>query len=422
LAQTLVENPFMNNSFYRDFEDLHRGNRHEIIRRLQVYLPFVIPVAQTNPSAECLDLGCGRGEWLQLMAEYGINAKGVDIDEAMLNAAKSQGLNVTLKDALDALKNQADNSITFVTAFHLVEHLLFSQVQELVQQAHRVLVPGGVLILETPNPDNLVVASCNFYLDPSHIKPIPSLLLSFTANYAGFARTKLIGLQESSSLRFKANLQLEDVLAGASPDYAVLSQKVGTRDDTTRLDAPFERSYGVSTSELAQLYSHQQTQALSEVRLEINSVRLQLHNQVMSEVRLEINSVRLQLHNQVISMQAQLQTAQTMVQLHESQIQHIYTSAVWRLFKPIQWCYGQYRRIQQEGLPARIRALLYKARIMKAKSQSEAELSGCDAGDLHQRNSKSSKLLLTDGVPTSTPGATATVAHNSTHATHANPD
>ena len=372
MAQTLVENTFMNNAFYRGFEDLHRGSRHEIIRRLQVYLPFVIPVAQTNPSAECLDLGCGRGEWLQLMAEYGINAKGVDIDEAMLNAAKSQGLNVTLKDALDALKNQADNSITFVTAFHLVEHLLFSQVQELVQQAHRVLVPGGVLILETPNPDNLVVASCNFYLDPSHIKPIPSLLLSFTANYAGFARTKLIGLQESSSLRFKANLQLEDVLAGASPDYAVLSQKVGTRDDTTRLDAPFERSYGVSTSELAQLYSHQQTQA--------------------------------------------------QLQQHEFQIQHIYTSAVWRLFKPIQWYLVQYRRIQQEGLPARIRALLYKARIMKAKSQSEAELSGCDAGDQHQRDSKSSKVLVTDGVPTSTPGTTATVAHNSTHATHANPD
>jgi 2-polyprenyl-3-methyl-5-hydroxy-6-metoxy-1,4-benzoquinol methylase len=383
----------MNNSFYRGFEDLHRGSRHEIIRRLQVYLPFVIPVAQTNPSAECLDLGCGRGEWLQLMAEYGINAKGVDIDEAMLNAAKSQGLNVTLKDALDALKNQADNSIAFVTAFHLVEHLLFSQVQELVQQAHRVLVPGGVLILETPNPDNLVVASCNFYLDPSHIKPIPSLLLSFTANYAGFARTKIIGLQESSSLRFKANLQLEDVLAGASPDYAVLSQKVGTRDDTTRLDAPFERSYGVSTSELAQLYSHQQTQALSEVRLEINSVRSQLQNQV-------------------VLMQAQLQQLEF----------QIYTSAVWRFFKPIQWCLGQYRRIQQEGLPARIRALLYKARIMKAKSQSEAELSGCDAGDLHQQDSKSSKVLLTDGVPTSTPGTTATVAHNSTHATHANPD
>jgi len=168
---------------------------------------------------------------------------------------------------------------------------------------------------------------------------------------------------------------------------------------------------GVSTSELAQLYSHQQTQALSEVRLEINSVRLQLHNQVIS--------MQAQLQT---SMQAQLQTSQTMVQLHESQIQHLYTSAVWRLFKPIQWCLGQYRRIQQEGLPARIRALLYKARIMKAKSQSEAELSGCDAGYLHQRNSKSSKLLLTDGVPTSTPGATATVAHNSTHATHANPD
>ena len=57
----------MNNSFYRDFEDLHRGSRNEIIRRLQVYLPFVIPVAQTNPSAECLDLGCGRGSGLILL-------------------------------------------------------------------------------------------------------------------------------------------------------------------------------------------------------------------------------------------------------------------------------------------------------------------------------------------------------------------
>ena len=369
----------MNDSFYRGFEDLHRGSRHEIMRRLQVYLPFVIPVAQANPSAECLDLGCGRGEWLELMAEYGINAMGIDIDEAMLNAAKSQGLKVILKDALDALKTQADNSITFVTAFHLVEHLLFSQVQELIQQAHRVLVPGGVLILETPNPDNLVVASCNFYLDPSHIKPIPSLLLSFAANYAGFARTKFIGLQESSSLRFKANLQLEDVLAGASPDYAVLSQKAGTHDETSRLDVPFERSYGVSTSELAQLYAHQQTQALREIRLEINSVRLQLQNQI-------------------ISMQSQLQPAQTMVQQHEFQIQYIYTSAVWRLFKPIQWCLGQYRRIQQEGLRARIRAFLYKTRIMKPKSQPKAELSECDAG------------------------STATVAHNSTHASHANPD
>jgi SAM-dependent methyltransferase len=397
LAQTLFENPFMNDSFYRGFEDLHRGSRHEIMRRLQVYLPFVIPVAQANPSAKCLDLGCGRGEWLELMVEYGINALGVDMDEAMLNAAKSQGLNVLLKDALDALKTQADNSITFVTAFHLVEHLLFSQVQELIQQAHRVLVPGGVLILETPNPDNLVVASCNFYLDPSHIKPIPSLLLSFAANYAGFARTKFIGLQESSSLRFKANLQLEDVLAGASPDYAILSQKVGTHDETSRLDVPFARSYGVSTLELAQLYAHQQTQALREIRLEIHSVRIQLQNEIMTlqtqlqnqiifsqeQLQNEIMTLQTQLQNQIIfsqeqlqnqivSMQSQLQAAQTMVQHLEFQFQHIYTSAVWRLFKPIQWCLGQYRRIQQEGLRARIRAFLYKTRIMKPKSQSKA--------------------------------------------------
>ncbi|NBO41994.1 MAG: hypothetical protein EBU92_10840, partial [Betaproteobacteria bacterium] len=96
--------------------------------------------------------------------------------------------------------------------------------------------------------------------------------------------------------------------------------------------------------------------------------------------------------------ESMVQQHESMVQQHEFQIQYIYTSAVWRLFKPIQWCLGQYRRIQQEGLRARIRAFLYKTRIMKPKSQSKAELSECDAG------------------------STATVAHNSTHASHANPD
>jgi O-antigen chain-terminating methyltransferase len=187
-------------------------------------------------------------------------------------------------------------------------------------------------------------------------------------------------------LRFKANLQLEDVLAGASPDYAVLSQKVGTHDETSRLNVPFERSYGVSTSELAQLYAHQQTQALREIRLEIHSVRMQLQNEIMTlqtqlqnqiifsqeQLQNEIMTLQTQLQNQIVSMQSQLQAAQTMVQHHEFQFQHIYTSAVWRLFKPIQWCLGQYRRIQQEGLRARIRAFLYKTRIMKPKSQSKA--------------------------------------------------
>ena len=90
-------------------------------------------------------------------------------------------------------------------------------------------MPGGLLIMETPNPENIVVATRNFYLDPTHQRPIPPMLLAFVAEYAGFARVKTLRLQESKELVNKGDVSLQDVFAGASPDYAVVAQKTCTR-------------------------------------------------------------------------------------------------------------------------------------------------------------------------------------------------
>ncbi len=79
--------------------------------------------------------------------------------------------------------------------------------------------------METPNPENIVVATRDFYLDPTHQRPIPPQLLSFLPEFYGFARTKIIRLQESKDLEMRADLTLQDVLSGASPDYAVVAQK-----------------------------------------------------------------------------------------------------------------------------------------------------------------------------------------------------
>ena len=213
------------NNFYRSFEDRHRGSRELIKSRLNVYKQFIEPLLaiESNPCA--IDLGCGRGEWLEVLGEIGINALGVDLDKGMRAACTEKGLSVVHGEAIEYLSALANESQLVVSAFHVVEHIPFEDLQRLTKEVHRVLRPGGLLIMETPNPENIFVATCNFYLDPTHIKPIPPDLLVFIAEYYGFSRAKIIRLQESKTVLQSQALTLNDVLGGASPDYAVVAQK-----------------------------------------------------------------------------------------------------------------------------------------------------------------------------------------------------
>lgn len=244
----------MSASFYRAFEDRYRGSRGLIKDRLRVYLPFLEPLAAAAPAA-ALDLGCGRGEWLELLGEAGFAARGVDLDEGMLAACRERGLDVVNGDAIGALRFAADNSLAVVSAFHLVEHISFEQVQELIAQALRALRPGGLLIMETPNPENLVVGTSSFYDDPSHIRPLPPKLLAFAVEFGGFERHGVLRLQESPHVH--GPLQLFDVLAGASPDYAVVAQKAGAPELSAALDKEFATPRGIDLHTLAQHYQRQ---------------------------------------------------------------------------------------------------------------------------------------------------------------------
>lgn len=365
----------MSENFYRAFEDAHRGSRQDIMRRMRVYLPFIMPVSHAHAHLACLDLGCGRGEWLQLLAEHNIDAEGVDLDLGMLQAAQAQGLKVRHADAIQALRDLPDGAVAAVSAFHLVEHLRFEDMQALVEQAYRVLVPGGLLILETPNPDNLQVSTSNFYLDPSHIRPIPSTLLAFIAQQAGFARSKVLGLQENPGLRFRQDLQLEDVLAGASPDYSVIAQKASETSEAESLAHLFEHSYGITTAELAKSYSAQQSRALRALRLEIHELQIQL--------RLATEKIHV-------------------MELHfDSQIRSVHDSFVWRLFLPLQWLYQQVRRLRQEGWRSRLQALSrklssrqagIKRQVVISPLESEAKLSLSTARPLEETSERARQI------------------------------
>ena len=250
---------------YKAFEDLHRGS-HELIKsRLGVYLPFVeviksiyppAPSSSTaTPAIEALDLGCGRGEWLELLKENGVSAEGIDLDDDMLSACRVQGLKVATGDAVAYLQTLPNNSRSVISGFHIAEHLSLEDLKIVVEESLRVLKPAGLLILEVPNTENLVVGTSSFYFDPTHQRPLPSQLLTFLTDYFGFARSKLLRLQEPAPLRDELTpVSLFNVLSAVSPDYAVIAQKQGDAIVLARFDVLFNQTYGLSLDVLAIRY------------------------------------------------------------------------------------------------------------------------------------------------------------------------
>lgn len=239
-----------NKDFYRAFEDKFRGSKVEIKNRLKVYLPFAKALSKKYPKKIAIDLGCGRGEMVELLIENKIPAKGVDINRNMLDSQH------TIKsDLLTYLKRQRKESAIMISAIHVVEHLPFDKLQKMVCESLRVLVPGGILIMETPNPENLTVGSHFFYLDPTHLKPIPPGLLAFIPEYYGFKTIKLLRLQERSNIKRQKEVKLLDVFQGVSPDYAVLSQKSGFTINNNPIKKLLNRDYGVTLEFLIDKYT-----------------------------------------------------------------------------------------------------------------------------------------------------------------------
>lgn len=243
------------NNFYKAFEDQHRGSREVIKSRLSVYVPFIKKVQAAHPNATALDLGCGRGEWLELLQDNQLTASGIDLDDGMLSACRSRGLNVQTGDAITHLKSLPADSLSIVSGFHIAEHLSLDDLQTLIKEALRTLKPAGLLILEAPNTENLVVGTSSFYLDPTHQRPLPSALLNFLVGYLGFARSKVLGVQESIPLREEHGpTSLFAVLSGVSPDFAVIAQKAGDASAMASFDVVFAKEYGLTLELLANRY------------------------------------------------------------------------------------------------------------------------------------------------------------------------
>ncbi len=185
---------------YLAFENRFRGAPEEIAERCRRYLPLIAATPGVASGGTVLDIGCGRGEWLTLLKEAGHSCRGVDLNRAMVQTAAERGHDVVAGDAIAYLRSLPADSLGAITAFHLVEHLPFPVLMNLLEEANRTLKPGGAILFETPNPECLVVGACNFYYDPTHRNPLPPGLLRFLAEERAFLDARIIRREEDLDL------------------------------------------------------------------------------------------------------------------------------------------------------------------------------------------------------------------------------
>lgn len=241
----------MNDDFYEFFESINYASEESVADNRRIYTAFVRPLPSFVESPLAIDFGCGRGEWLDMLRALGFRVKGVDLDKGMLKAALRKGLDVAQGDGLAFLQAIADESVSVLTAFHVLEHLSFEKILDFFAQSQRVLMPGGLLIVETPNPENIHVATSNFYLDPTHVRPIPILQMIALARYFHYDRYSVVRLQEDKSLYDKEDVTFRDLIFGVSKDYGLIAQKPGGSEGLVEaLKHPLQYETGIGLDEM----------------------------------------------------------------------------------------------------------------------------------------------------------------------------
>lgn len=209
---------------YRYLQDQFRGSRDELEKRLLTYVPLFQNLPPYPWDVPLVDLGSGRGEWLDLLARNAVPARGVDSNIEMINHCRQQRLDVVASGALEYLKGFSDNVVPAITSFHLVEHLTPPILVELLRECFRVLRPGGLLLFETPNPENYQVSSYYFHLDPTHLRPLPPPLSTHLVHALGFDRIRVIRAAAADTSQLFADPRLNDLFC-VSMDYAVAAYK-----------------------------------------------------------------------------------------------------------------------------------------------------------------------------------------------------
>jgi O-antigen chain-terminating methyltransferase len=230
IKNMLKEEDHLLDAMYVAFQDRFRGTREDIKEKLKVYLPYVKQTNIGKRNSPVLDLGCGRGEWLEILKEEGYVAKGIEINRVMLDVCRERGFDVVEADALEYLRSRKTNSFGAISGFHILEHLPLRTLITLLDESYRTLQSGGLIIFESPNPTNILVSAYDFYRDPSHLNHLHPDTINFLAELRGFVKTGSYFIDRTNdkvrlirSTEWKLN-NLNDYL-NASRDFVVIGYK-----------------------------------------------------------------------------------------------------------------------------------------------------------------------------------------------------
>jgi len=207
---------------YSRFAERFRGTDEEIRRNMEFYRPIF--AGKEN----VLDIGCGRGEFLDVMREAGVPARGIDLGEECIQQCRDQGLQAEVADLFPFLAAQPDEEFDGILSSQVVEHLPPDRLPEMIRLCATKLRRGGVLALETPNPECLAIFATYFYLDPTHTRPMPHQYLQFCMEEAGLTGIEVHRLNPAvDTMPELASLPAdfrERFFGGL--DYAIIGRKI----------------------------------------------------------------------------------------------------------------------------------------------------------------------------------------------------
>jgi O-antigen chain-terminating methyltransferase len=217
---------------YAGFENRYRGSEEEVKKQQSQFLPFF------KQADRILDLGCGRGEFLELLQENGIDAEGIDSNEQMIEVCRDKGLTCHKGDILETLIKYEDNSLGGIFSSQVIEHLPPPYLKRTIELAYFKLAPGSYLVLETLNPASVFALVQIYFLDLTHQKPIHPQTLRFLMETSGFEDVDihysapleedrlqtLPGADETASI-LNRNIDNLNKLLYAAPNFAAVGKK-----------------------------------------------------------------------------------------------------------------------------------------------------------------------------------------------------
>ncbi len=202
-------------------QERFRGSEDDVRKRQQFYVPLFAACG------EVLDIGCGRGEFLELMRDAGVKARGIDLSPEAIGICREKGLNIEAADLFACLAAAPDESLGGVFCAHVVEHLPPERIPEMIRLVAAKLKRGGLVAIETPNPECLAIFASHFYLDPTHVRPVPAKLLTFYLQEAGMGEIRIerfAPAAETMPSLAELPAAFRDEFFGGL-DYAILARK-----------------------------------------------------------------------------------------------------------------------------------------------------------------------------------------------------